>query len=51
MTKRIVAFQWLRVNGRRQNEHIKREQRQQSTPDKPKSAADKFKSLCKRGGR
>jgi hypothetical protein len=54
MTKPIVAFHWLRANGRQQkqqNRHAQTDHRQQSTPDEVKPNPRKLKKLLGRGGK
>lgn len=51
MTKPIVAFHWLRVNGRQQekNKQTQPEHRQQTMPNQHKQPRRSFKNLLKRG--
>lgn len=54
MTKPIVAFHWLRSNGRRQkqqNRQAKQHQPTQATASESKTAARRFKKIFKRGGK
>jgi hypothetical protein len=51
MTKPIVAFQWLRVNGRQQkqqNRNPQTDQRQQATTDEAKQNPRKLKKFFRR---
>jgi hypothetical protein len=52
MTKPIVAFHWLRVNGRNQkqpNRNPQTDKRQQSTTDEVKRPSRKLQKFFRRG--
>lgn len=54
MTKPIVAFQWLRVNGRNQKQPAKQTESEycpQPIANRPKPTRRKFKNLFKRGSK